>query len=155
MHNLKKQRGNFKGLIGECMFKIVNKRLVLTQYFNRQKYQNIFGKHLSNEQRQFIYTNWYSLDGIEIKYEKGAKEVILFEIKTKNEYCKELWFKPKVTRNTYHMYIKAQEIGFSVKLAVVIFRKNWNYDIKIQEFDKCNICIDKPKEYDPRGRYIK
>ena len=62
--NLKDCGGTFKGLIGECMFKSYSKSLVLTRFFNKNKYLQIFGQYLTESQANFLSKNWYSLDAI-------------------------------------------------------------------------------------------
>jgi hypothetical protein len=155
MYNLRKIKGTYKGLIGECMFKHTRKKAILPKYFNKEKYKKIFGKYLSSDQLNFIIKNWYSLDCIEITFESGFKKVYLYEIKTKNQYNKRLSYKLKVTESTVRIYENAKKLGFNVKLGIVKFFDDWNFKIEIKEFAKENYCIDKPKKYDlPRSSFV-
>jgi len=37
MFDLKRGGGSFKGIIGECMFKLTNRTVVITRFFNKNK----------------------------------------------------------------------------------------------------------------------
>ncbi|MFC1691469.1 hypothetical protein ACFL0W_04790 [Nanoarchaeota archaeon] len=150
MLNLRECKGSFKGLIGECMFKLTNKRVVITRFFNITKYFRIFGKYLSKQQSEFLRQNWFSIDAIEITFETGRKKIRLYEIKTKNKYSKEMRFKPKITSATVKMYSKAKGLGFIVNYATVWFLSNWDFEVEILEFNEQIFYIDKPKRYDKR-----
>lgn len=151
MYNLKRGRGTYKGIIGECLFKITRKYLILTKFFNKNKYLEIFGKNFTEIEKKFIKENWYSLDSIEISFSKN-KKVTLFEIKTLNDF----YYKkigginrlPIFTESTIQIYKKALELGFDVKVAIIWLKKDWDYDIEIIDFDKCKYLIDSPKKYD-------
>lgn len=153
MFNLKKANGTYKGLVGECMFKMSRKYAVINKYWNREKYFLKFAKYLIEKQIEFLIKNWYSLDAIEIMFSEDQKLVVLYEIKTKNAYSKELGFKPKITMSTVNLYKKAESLGFCVKIANVIFLDDWNYEIKMVDFLPGNYCIDKPKRYDKKSSY--
>ena len=70
MFNLKKGKSNYKGWIGECMFKLTDKSVELTRFFVKQKYLRIFGKYFSKNQKEFLNKYWYSLDAIKISFDK-------------------------------------------------------------------------------------
>ena len=80
MFNLKKGGGSFKGIIGECMFKLTNKNVVITTFFNKNKFIPIFGKYLTLEQQDFLRDNWHSVDAFELLFANGRKELVLYEI---------------------------------------------------------------------------
>ena len=122
MHNLKKCNGTYKGLIGEFMFKLTRKWAVLTKCWKLEKYLMTFGKYYTPKQLQFIKEYWHSLDCLEICYVKGKKEKRLYEIKTKNEYSREIRFKPKITESSVNLYEEASHIGFSVYFAEVLWK---------------------------------
>lgn len=149
MYNLKEGKGTYKGLIGECLFKLTRKYLVVTKFFNKNKYFEIFGEKLSIEERNFISQNWFSIDAIEFDYTQNPRKIILFEIKTKNKYSnpKSNW-EIKMTLATHNMYNQALKIGFDVKVVIVWLLDNWEYDIEIQNFKDNHYYIDKPKKYD-------
>ncbi len=149
MYNLKKGGGTFKGLIGECMFKLTRKNLILTRFFNKNKYLTIFGNRLTKEQYTFLDKNWYSLDAIEIDYSTNPYKFLLFEVKTMNYlYNPKPYWKLLMTKNTYNLYSESLKLGFDVKVATVILLDNWNYEIEITDFDKTDFLISKPKKYD-------
>lgn len=152
MYNLKRSGGTFKGLIGEAMFKITRENLILTRFFNKNKYLRIFGKYLSPIQKDFLFNNWYSIDALEIDYSSYPRGIILYEIKTLNNNfipsLNGLNKIPKITLNSYNLYNYAVSLGFNVFVAYVLLNSNWDYDIKIEDFTKCKFSIDKPKNYD-------
>ena len=148
MFDLEKMHGTFKGTIAECMFKLTNKRVVVTKFFNKKKYFEIFGKYFNGEQISFLEGNWYSIDAIEINFDYGVKHLILYEIKSKNAYFAKGGFPFKITQNTYNIYTKSKDMGFEPKFAVVWFFKDWKFDISIRDFDQSNWVIDKSKSYD-------
>lgn len=150
MFNLKEGGGSFKGLIGECMFKLTNKEVVITKFFNKSKYFNTFGKYFTPEQHSFLENNWYSIDAIEVKFSNNVKNIILYEIKTRNKYNYELPFLPKMTLETHRIYHSAKSLGFVPKIAIVWLYDSWNYDIELKEFDEKEYSIDRPKQYDFR-----
>ena len=146
MYNLKNQ----KGIVGECMFKLTRKWLILTQYMGANNYLFRFERYYTDEQKEFLKLNWYSLDGVEIEYEKGGEKRVLYEIKTKNQYARDLGYKPKTTASTYKLYMQAQKLGFEVRLAIIFLKNDWEYDILIEDFNSQNIYIDKPKKCDKK-----
>lgn len=156
MYNLRNGKGSFKGIIGECMLKLTDKDMVVTKFFNKNKYILIFGKYFSKEQLDFIKLNWFSIDAIKIHFE-GGKKLCLYEIKTKNRYDnpKPFWL-TKFTQETNEMYRKALSFGFEVKVATVWLLDNWDYEIELEDFQSAKYCIDKPKPYDlsARGRSV-
>jgi len=149
MYNLKRGGGTFKGLIGECMFKLTRKNLILTRFFNKNKYLNIFGDRLTEEQYTFLDNNWYSLDAIEVDYSIKPYKFVIFEVKTINYlYNPKSYWKLLMTENTYELYRKALKLNFDVKVATIILFDNWNYEVDIIDFDQADFSISKPKKYD-------
>lgn len=152
MYNLKKGKGTYKGIIGECLFKLTRRYLIITKFFNKSKYFFLFGSKLSENEKEFLSKNWFSIDGIEFDYSKYPRKVVLFEIKTLNDCyinsLKGINRIPKFTSATYEMYTEAMTKGFDVKVAIVWLKDNWQYDVEIVDFDKCKYLIDKPKLYD-------
>jgi len=149
MYNLKKGKGTYKGLIGECLFKLTRRYLVLTKFFNKNKYLKIFEDKLSEQERNFINKNWFSIDAIDFDYTKKPRKIVLYEIKTRNKQPnpKPHWVE-KMTLATHNMYNEALKLGFEVKIANVWLYDDWNYDIEIKNFNEAKYCIDKPKIYD-------
>ena len=152
MFDLKRGGGSFKGIIGECMFKLTNKNVVITKFFNKNKYMAVFRRHFTPIQQEFLFENWHSLDAIDIIFETGIKRIILYEIKTRNKYEQELHHKPKMTLETHHLYNQAKELGFITKIATVWLLNDWKYDLEIKDFDEKDYYIDSPKLYDKRAR---
>ncbi len=151
MHNLKNGGGSFKGYIGECMFKLTDKYLVLTRFFSKNKYASIFGKYLSKEQFEFVYTNWYSIDAIKICFDTG-KQIIIYEIKTRNKYdCPKSNWATKFTQNSIDLYKKAIGLDFKVTVATVWILEDWNYEIEFEDFQDAKYCIDESKTYDKQS----
>ncbi|MFQ5620654.1 MAG: hypothetical protein ACE5FT_02320 [Candidatus Nanoarchaeia archaeon] len=69
-----------------------------------------------------------------------------------NKYRSNLKYKPKMTASSYEIYSQAKELGFNVKLAFVILKDDWEYDVVIDKLSRDKLYIDKPKRYDnPRG----
>ncbi|MFP4403216.1 MAG: hypothetical protein ACLFPJ_02610 [Candidatus Woesearchaeota archaeon] len=153
MFKLKEAKGTYKGLIGECMFKLTRKYAILNKYWNKRKYFEIFGKYLNDKQINFLNKYWHSLDAIEIVFINKTKNVFLYEIKTKNIYNKSLGFKPKITKSSVLLYKKAIELDFKVNLAFVCFYNDWNYSVKIVDFSENNYYIDSKKLYDKKELY--
>jgi len=154
MYNLKRGRGTYKGLIGECLFKLTRRYLIVTNFFNKKKYMRIFGEKLNLEERNFLDKNWFSIDAIEFDYSKSPRKVVLFEIKTLNDFyyvkLNGLNRIPTLTKNTSEMYREALEKGFDVKVAIIWLKENWDYDVEIIDFNKCKFFIDKSKKYDKK-----
>jgi hypothetical protein len=149
MNNLKEGKGTYKGLIGECMFKMTRPYLIVTKFFNKRKYFEIFGNKFSKFENEFIDKNWFSIDAIEINYSIKPRKVVIYEIKTVNEYKNpNLHWGIKMTLSTHKIYNEALKLGFDVKFAIVHLLDNWNYEIEIVDFDKLDYYIDKPKPYD-------
>lgn len=146
MYNVKSSQGTYKGNIGEFMFALAKKSVLITKFHGRGKYFPIIQKYLTKEQQTFIFENWYSIDAIEIK---SKTAVILYEIKTQSylNFRPNCW-KPKSTERSLVIYGKAKSIGLCVKLAIVEFHENWNYNIVIEDFSEGLVCIDEPKKYD-------
>ncbi len=151
MYNLKEGKGSYKGLIGECLFKLTRKYLVVTKFFNKNKYFGIFGEKFSEQEREFIDKNWFSIDAIEFDYTQKPRKVVLFEIKTRNKYAKpKSNWKNKFTLATHNMYNNAESLGFNVKIATVWLLDDWNYNIEIEDFKDATYSIDRPKTYDKK-----
>ncbi len=148
LHNLKRMGGSYKGIIGECMFKLTRRNLVVTKFFNRSKYIDIFGHYFRNDQLKFLKDNWFSIEAIEIKVTDGRPLIFLFEIKTRNKYEKDLGYATKMTEFCHDLYSAASELGFVTKVATVWLYENWNYKVDIEDFDSYDYYIDSPKKYD-------
>lgn len=152
MNNLKKFGGTYKGIVGECMFKLTRKYLILTKFFNKNKYFHIFGSRLSPEEKSFLDLNWFSIDALEFDYSKKPRKIVLFEIKSLNDFfyndLNGINRIPQFSRNSYQMYKKALEKGFDVKVAIVWLKDNWDYEVEIIDFDKCESIITEERRYD-------
>ena len=149
MFNLKRYNGTFKGVIGECLFKNTNDNVIITKFFNKNKFFSKFDNIIGKEKRDFLFNNWFSIDAVE--FDKSSMKIVLYEIKTRNKYNKELHFKPKMTLATHKIYTEALRIGFIVKIATVWLCDNWDYNVVLSDFDDSQYCIDKPKKWDKCG----
>lgn len=147
MENLKKFRGTYKGLIGECMFRLTKTAIILTRLAEKRDVLGYYKDFLNEKQKEFLECYWHSIDAIE--FNKKEKDVILYEVKTKNAY-KNKSFPPKMTEHAHIVYNKAKAIGFIIRLVFIELQNNWNFEIKEMEFKKCYYCIDKPKRFDKK-----
>ncbi|MBU2590115.1 MAG: hypothetical protein KKF52_03475 [Nanoarchaeota archaeon] len=145
MENLKLFYGTYKGLIGEYMFRLTRKFIILTKLTDKDRIINYFNEKLKEEQKIFLETYWHSIDALEFK--RNEQEIILYEVKTKNAYKNKI-FKPKMTLHTHNIYNKAQELGFVVKLILIRLHNNWNFEVEELEFNKEHYQIDSPKRFD-------
>ncbi|MBW3015466.1 hypothetical protein KY330_03530 [Candidatus Woesearchaeota archaeon] len=151
MYKLTKLNGSFKGTIAECMFKLVNEKVVITKFFNKKKYFDIFGKYFDDRQKQFLEKNWYSIDAIEVRFVKGVKQLLLFEIKSQNaQYSKIAKWPLKITASTHRLYTESRQYGFRPILAKVICFDNWNFEVETEDFETARWTIDRPKKYDKK-----
>ena len=66
LYNLKKMCGTFKGYIGECMFQLSQKGVILPRYFPKDKFFIFFGNYIDEKKKAFIEKNYFSIDGIKI-----------------------------------------------------------------------------------------
>lgn len=152
MYNLKRGKGTYKGLIGECLFKLTNEKVIITKFFNKNKFFYIFEKRLSLDEKNFLDKNWYSIDAIEIDYSQKPQKIILYEIKTLNDFYYEklngLNRIPLFTEYTSKMYKEAINNGFIVKIAIIWLKDNWDYVVELEDFSKANYQISKPRKYD-------
>tara|TARA_Y100000034_G_scaffold136768_1_gene215578 strand:+ start:15177 stop:15629 length:453 start_codon:yes stop_codon:yes gene_type:complete len=149
MYNLREGKGTFKGLIGECMFKLTRKNLILTRFFGKNKFFKIFSTKISYLEREFLYKNWFSIDAIEFDYSQKPRKIVLFEIKTQNYYRNRKFnWKPKMTLATHNIYKEALRLEFDVKMVIIELYDAWDYDAKIKDFNESDYYIDKPKRYD-------
>lgn len=148
MFNVKSMGGTFKGLVGESLFKATEKYVVLPRFFGKWKYRQVFGKYLTVEQLAFLEQYWYSLDAIKISFEKG-KEIILFEVKTRNKYehAAPFWI-TKFSQSSVEIYKQALLLDFKVRIATVWLHDNWEYSVEIEDFQEEGCYVDGPKKYD-------
>jgi len=61
MYHLKKIKGTFKGIAGECMFK-ATRNVFITRFFQIEFILRKFREILNEEQIEFITHNWLSFD---------------------------------------------------------------------------------------------
>ncbi|MFT4312826.1 MAG: hypothetical protein ACMXYA_00290 [Candidatus Woesearchaeota archaeon] len=130
MYNMKKFGGTFKGLIGECLFKFVQKKVYLSSFHNiKHVLRKIEEEYsFSTEQKTFISRNYSSIDAIEL-----SKKPIIYEIKTRNAQHSNQ-FKINITNNSIKILQDAKKLGFEVRLVEILLHSNWNFDCKISDF---------------------
>lgn len=145
MYNLKSSGGTFKGLAGECMFQISRDNCFMTRFYPLEFILRKYDDRLTCEQKEFLRKNWLSIDAIEFQEDN----ICLYEIKTRNsEYVNK--YRLVITKNTLNILKNAEEIGFKVKLAKVLLHNNWNYEVKIEDFqyDRNKMWINTNNNYD-------
>ena len=147
-YNLLHFGGTFKGIIGECMFKLANPKITLTAFYPKKRFIGYFSNSLTKEQIKFLNSHWGSIDAIDVKRIQNKNIFVLYEIKTRNRYKKDLHYKPKMTHATHIIYEYAKNLGFNISLVTIWLEHNWNYIIQLSEYNQKNYCIDKPKKYD-------
>lgn len=138
MHNLKRISGTYKGLIGEILFASVKPEFLLTRFHPKTKY--LPKMNLTEEQRQFLSENWYSIDAIHNNK--------IIEVKTRNRYSIPIPHKPKSSERTVRLLKIAQSLEFSVYLVTVWLEEGWQFSIEAKPFSEQDVCIDVPKRYD-------
>ena len=144
MYNLKRLNGTFKGNIGECMFKLTRHNFFLTRFHSKNETLNKVSEYLTSEQKRFLRSNWYSIDGFEVI----NRCVVLYEVKTRNRHKTARLYKPKTTLAEVMMYRIARNIGFKVRIVNVWFEDNWDFSVQINEYNENEFYVDKPKPYD-------
>lgn len=150
MFNFRDSNGTFKGLAGECMFKITDKWVNLTRFYGKKRYFETFSKYLKKEQQEFLDKNWYSLDAIKLSF--YPKKFTLYEVKTRKK-----WINPKpywqasFTQSTVNLYKEAIRLGFEVKIATVWLLENWNYEVELEDFLGAKYYVDNDGTYDRAG----
>ncbi len=146
MYNFKKMGGTFKGLAGECMFRLVKTKSYLTRFFPIEFVLNRHQKMLTQKQKEFLINNWLSFDAIEFT----KSDIIIYEIKTRNKEYDIKRYKTKFTQNSVDLLNEAKKIGFEVKLAKIFLNTNWEYDIKIFNFifSKDKMWINNNNKFD-------
>ena len=153
MQNVKSIGGTFKGLIGECLFKVTDDRLTLTRFFGRNKWLELFGERLSESQRNFIFKNWYSLDVVRIP--RPGDQACIYEVKTRNRYKRmEPHWINKFSARTTILYKEATSLGIQVFVTTVWMEDDWNYSIEIKPFSESEYVVDSPKRYDRTGAIV-
>jgi len=150
MYNVKRVNGTFKGLIGECLFKDTDNSVILTRFFAKNKWLDLFGDRISPDQRAFLLEHWYSIDAIRIP--RHNQPLLIFEVKTRNRYPRmDVRWVTKFSRNTVELYVHAQKIGIVVSVVTIWLEDEWNYTVQIEDFSQSHYVIDRPKEYDAKA----
>ncbi len=147
-YNLRKLKGTFKGIIGECMFKLIRKSSFLTWFTRYNEFISYNKQYISQREADFLRRFWHSIDAVEIK----DNRLVIYEIKTKNYYSAyyEKRFQPEITKASYNAYMLAKKIGIRVWLVKILFFDNWKFSICYKEINRSNCFIDKEKRYDKK-----
>jgi hypothetical protein len=152
-YNLRKICGTLKGDVGEAIF------LSLNKYAHGTRFDSVTWLlkapfHVPESFVAFLEEHWLTIDAFEFIVENGlANTIIFYEIKTVNYYTRNginFGKKPYLTRNAHRFYNLAKEKGFSVKTALIIFYENWNFSLKINDYDDSDFLI-----YDGNPLYSK
>src|SRR3989344_5592850 len=146
LYNLKKMCGTFKGYIGECMFQLSQKGVILPRYFPKDKFFIFFGNYIDEKKKAFIEKNYFSIDGIKI-IKSPIPKVLLYEVKTKNKFSSGT-YSLKMTSHCQEIYSEALSLGFEVYVAQIWLHGNWFYEVIIEDFGSCDYYIDDNKKYD-------
>lgn len=144
MLNFQKITGTYKGTIGELMFGMYDNDVTLTCISNRNKYISSYYNTLTGKQKDFLESNWKTIDAI--KFRDG--KFIIYEVKMKNWYRVDLKYKFKITKNSYDAYKYAETIGFSVKLVIVRLFQYWEFAVCVKDFLDMFLYVDSEKNYD-------
>lgn len=131
MHNLKRMGKTFKGLAGECMFRLVKTKSYLTRFFPIDFVLRRHDESLNEVQKNFLIRNWLSFDAIEFI----ENEIVIYEIKTRNVEYDTGKYRTQITQNSVNLLNEAKKLEFTVKLAKVLLHNNWEYEIKISQFN--------------------
>lgn len=139
MNSLKKSSGTFKGLAGECMFRLVNRETILTHFQPREQAIKQLQETYNKEQINFLLNNWDTIDAINIK------ETKIYEIKTKScDYGK---YKIRVMANCHNTLKKASKIGIKPILAKIIFEEDWLYRVVEKDYLLEDLEVIIPRKY--------
>jgi hypothetical protein len=139
MYNLKDLKGTYKGLIGECLFHLVNKNALVTRLINKE----LILRRLDIDKtiKDFIYNNLMTFDCIE-----WGEKIKIYEIKTFKEMFFVNYKKLKMTRNSYNTYLNAMNRGIECNAVFIILLKNWNFKIFLKSINKANFYIFSPEK---------
>lgn len=149
MENVKHIRGTQKGMIGECMFKATRRYAVSTKLVPKNHYIPFLTGRIPEHQIDFLRKNWLSLDCIELIYNQGKINLVLYEVKTKNyiENRPAHW-KHCISQSEVNIYEEAKKLDINVKIAFVNLYENWEYDVKMEPFSIDVFHISVPRKYD-------
>jgi hypothetical protein len=150
MENLLRYNGTCKGIIAECMFKLMKRYALLTKIMNKYSYVRKYRFFFTDRQKDFLLTHWDSLDAIEINM--AHKQLILYEIKAMNAYRTTLAYAQKLSPNARWVYSKAERLGFHIKVATVYFHENWDLEVLLEAYDESDFSIDRPNQIDLKVR---
>jgi hypothetical protein len=139
MNSLKKASGTFKGLIGECMYRIENPRIILTHFQPKELAIRQLREIYDDKQIAFIFANWDTIDAI------ATNETTVYEIKTRcGDYGK---YKLRVMANCHNTLKKAARIGITPKLIKVIFEEDWLFRVEETDYLDEHLEVIVPKKY--------
>lgn len=147
MNSLKKASGTFKGLAGECMFRLVNKNTILTHFQPKEHAEKQLRETYTKEQITFLLNNWNTIDAID------TKETKIYEIKTKS--CNYGNYKIRMIANCHNTLKKAKKIGIKPILAKIKLEEDWLYSVIETDYlqEDCEIVI--PSKYNkPYSRIL-
>lgn len=139
MNSLKKTSGTFKGLAGECMFRIAKPQIILTHFQSKKFALRQVEKVYTKEQIDFLSENWDTIDAID------SCEPKVYEIKTKScDYGK---YKARVMANCHNTLKKSAKLGIKPILAKVILEEDWLYRVVEIDYLRADVNVIMPKKY--------
>jgi hypothetical protein len=134
MNSLKKASGTFKGLAGECMFRLVKKNSILTHFQPKEHAKKQLREIYNVEQIKFLMDNWDTIDAIDIEEPK------IYEIKTKS--CNYGNYKIRMMANCHNTLKKANNLGIKPILAKIKLEEDWLYLIIESDYLKIQKELD-------------
>ncbi|MFH1769971.1 MAG: hypothetical protein ABH828_00255 [archaeon] len=139
MNSLKKASGTFKGLAGECMFRIEKNNTILTHFQPKEHAEKQLREVYTKEQIIFLLENWDTIDAI------NTKKTKIYEIKTMScDYGK---YKIRIMANCHNTLLKAHKIGIKPILAKIKLEEDWLYKVVETDYlqEDCQIVV--PSKY--------
>ncbi len=127
------------------MFRIVNNQAIINRFFDKRRCLEYFSQYLTQEQFNFLYEKWSSIDAFEV--DKNNQKIILYEIKIRAEEYKNMNYALRLSPRIVEIYKEAPTLNFTTKLAIVWFSSNWEYYVEIKDFDQGNYYIDYSQNY--------
>jgi hypothetical protein len=139
MHSLKKAKGTFKGLAGECMARIVKTHIILTHFQQPEQAIKQLQHTYSKTQLEFLTKHWHTIDAID------SQNPIIYEIKTRcSQHSRR---KPVLTSFCNYVLEKAKEIHIEPRLLKVIFEYNWKYELIEYKYSPRTAVVVEPTKY--------
>ncbi|MBD3313849.1 hypothetical protein GF345_05390 [Candidatus Woesearchaeota archaeon] len=141
MLNLKKSHPNLKGRLGETIAQFhIKHSFKPTDDLILEKMTKKW--NIDKEKLEFIKSNKWTLDLIKFDLEDNPNSIIIYEVKLINypqhpDYPKAL----KITSNELNVLKSAKKKGIDVKVVKIMLFDNWEYNLKIYDFEPHRFII--------------